>query len=75
MVQERRGEYPSLSTAVESINPKIGCVPQTLLEWVKRDEVDSGEGREGATTKTQRVKDLEREVTSHRSAYQLFAGH
>ena len=47
MVQEHRGEYPSLWAAVESIAPKIGCVPQTLLEWVKRVEVDAGvrEGR------------------------------
>ena len=36
MVQEHRGEYPSLLAAVDSIAPKIGCVPQTLLEWVKR---------------------------------------
>src|SRR5512139_3583439 len=43
MVQEHRGEYPSLWAAVESIAPKIGCVPQTLLEWVKRVEVDAGE--------------------------------
>ena len=34
MVQERRGEYPSLWAAIESIAPKIGCVPQTLNEWV-----------------------------------------
>jgi len=29
MVQEPRGEYPSLWAAVESIAPKIGCVPHT----------------------------------------------
>ena len=40
MVQEHRGEYPSLWAAIESIAPKIGCVPQTLNEWVKRVEVD-----------------------------------
>ena len=62
MVQEQRGEYPSLWAAVESIAPKIGCVPQTLLEWVKQAEVDSG-ARKGVTTdETQRIKDLEREV-------------
>ena len=33
MVQEHRGEYPSLWAAIESIAPKIGCVPQTLYEW------------------------------------------
>nr|WP_080933030.1 IS3 family transposase [Xanthomonas albilineans] len=41
MVQEQRGEYPSLWAAIESIAPKIGCVPQTLNEWVKRAEVDA----------------------------------
>jgi transposase-like protein len=62
LVLEHRGEYPSLWLAVESIAPKIGCVPQTLLAWVKRHKVDSGV-REGITTsETQRVKELEREV-------------
>jgi hypothetical protein len=30
MVLEHRGEHPSLWAAVQSIAPKIGCVPQTL---------------------------------------------
>ena len=42
MVLEHRGEYPSLWAAIDSIAPKIGCVPQTLHTWVKRVEVDSG---------------------------------
>ena len=49
MVQEQRGEYLSLWAAIESIATKIGCVPQTLNEWVKRTEVDAGK-REGVTT-------------------------
>lgn len=62
MVQEHRGEYPSLWAAIEPIAPKIGCVPQTLNEWVKRAEVDAGV-REGVTTsEAQRVKELEREA-------------
>ena len=40
-MQEHRGESSSLWSAIESIAPKIGCVPQTLLEWVKRVEVDA----------------------------------
>ena len=40
MVQEHRGEYPSLWLAIESIAPKIGCVPPTLLTGVKRHEID-----------------------------------
>ena len=56
---------------MESIAPKIGCVPQTLLEWVKRQEVDSG-ARDGVTTnEAQRVKDLEREVKELRRANEI----
>ena len=71
LVQEHRGEYPSLWAAVESIAPKIGCVPQTLLEWVKRLEVDTGL-RDGVTTaEAQRVKDLERENKELRRANEI----
>ena len=71
MVQEHRGEYPSLWLAVESIAPKIGCVPQTLLTWVKRHEIDSGV-REGTTTAdAQRMKELEREVKELRRANEI----
>ncbi|NRO99799.1 hypothetical protein GWC77_28840, partial [Paraburkholderia sp. NMBU_R16] len=41
--REHRDEYPSQWAAIESIAPKIGCTSQTLLGWVKREEVDSGE--------------------------------
>jgi transposase len=68
LVQEHRGDYPSLWAAVESIAPKIGCVPQTLLEWVKREEVDGGQ-RDGLTTnERERIKALEREVKELRRA-------
>ena len=71
MVQEHRGEYPSLWLAIESIAPKIGCVPQTLLTWVKRHEIDSGV-REGTTTAdAQRMKELERENKELRRANEI----
>ncbi len=71
LVQEHGGEYPSLRAAVESIAPKIGCVPQTLLEWVKRQEIDTG-ARDGITTaEAQRVKALEREVEELRRANEI----
>lgn len=71
MVQEHRGEYPSLWAAVESMAPKIGCVSQTLLEWVKRAEVDAG-ARPGATTvEMQRIKELERENKELRRANEI----
>src|SRR5450756_3075426 len=71
LVQEHRGEYPSLWLAVESIAPKIGCVPQTLLTWVKRVEIDTGV-REGVTTsEAQRIKELERENKELRRANEI----
>jgi len=71
LVQEHRGEYPSLWAAVESIAPKIGCVPQTLLEWVKRVEVDTGVRDGVSTAEAQRVKELEREVKELRRANEI----
>jgi len=71
LVQEHRGEYPSLWAAVESIAPKIGCVPQTLLEWVKRAEVDAGARPGVTTTEMQRIKDLERENKELRRANEI----
>jgi transposase len=68
LVQEHRAEYPSLWAAVESIAPKIGCVPQTLLDWVKRAEVDAGMRPGMATAEAQRIKELEREVKELRRA-------
>ena len=71
MVQEHRGEYPSQWAAIESIAPKIGCVPQTLHEWVKRHEIDSG-ARDGITTsELQRLKELERENKELRKASEI----
>ncbi len=71
MVQEHRGEYPSLWSALESIAPKIGCVPQTLLEWIKRQEVDTGV-RDGVTsTEAQCVNELERENKELRRANEI----
>ena len=71
MVQEHRGEYPSQWAAIESIAPKIGCVPQTLHDWVKRHEIDSG-ARDGITTsELQRLKELERENRELRKANEI----
>jgi transposase len=71
MVQEHRGEYPSLWAAIESIAPKVGCVPQTLHSWVKRDEIDSGKRVGVTTSEALRVKDLERENKELRRANEI----
>ena len=71
MVQEHRGEYPSLWAAIESIAPKIGCVPQTLHEWVKRVEVDTGVRDSVTSSDAQRMKELERENRELRRANEI----
>ena len=71
MVREHRGEYPSLRAAIESIAPKIGCVPQTLNEWVNRHEVNIGARVGTATSEHERVKALEREVKELRRANEI----
>jgi transposase len=71
MVQEHRGEYPSQWAAIESIASKIGCVPQTLNEWVKRAEIDAGLRVGVTTSEAQRVKELEREVRELRKANEI----
>jgi len=71
MVQEHRDEYPSLWSAIESIAPKIGCVPQTLHDWVKKHEIDHGL-RDGITSEERdRIKALEREVKELRRANEI----
>ena len=68
LVQECQADYASLWGACESIAPKIGCVPQTLNDWVKKADVDSGQRPGTTTSDAQRIKELEREVKELRRA-------
>ena len=43
MVQEHRPDYPFHWAVIESIGLKIGCAPQTLHEWVRKNQVETGE--------------------------------
>jgi transposase len=70
-VAEQRDKHPSQWSAIESIASKIGATPQTLLKWVRQDELDTGQ-REGVTTaEAARVKALEREVRELRRANEI----
>ena len=71
MVLEQRGEYPTLWAAVTSMAPKIGCVPQTLLSWVQRHEIDTGQRAGVTTAEAQRMKELERENKELRRANEI----
>ncbi len=71
LVFEHRGEYPSLWATIESIAPKIGCVPQTLNDWVRQHEVDAGVRDGVSSDERARIKDLEREVKELRRANEI----
>ena len=71
MVQEHLNDYSSQWAAISSIAPKIGCVPETLREWVRKHEVDAGL-RDGVTSEERdRIKALEREVKELRRANEI----
>ena len=54
-----------------SIAEKIGCVPQTLHEWVKKAKADSGKRAGVPTEVADKVKALEREVRELRQANEI----
>jgi transposase len=71
MVLEHRGEHASQWAAIASIAAKIGCTAQTLSNWVRQAERDSGK-RPGTTTdERERIKVLEREVRELRQANEI----
>ncbi len=71
MVLEHLGEYTSEWAAIQSISTKIGCSAETLRNWVRRTQVDTG-SREGVTSEERaRVKDLERDNRELRRANEI----
>jgi transposase len=71
MVFEHGAEHASEWAAIQSIATKIGCSAETLRNWIRRAQVDTG-SREGVTSEERaRVKDLEREVRELRRANEI----
>ena len=71
MVLENLKDYPSEWAAIESIAPKIGCVPQTLHGWVRKHQIDSGQRSGQTTEERERIKALERENRELRKANEI----
>ena len=71
MVLDHEGEHPSRWAAVVSISTKIGCSTHTLLDWVKKAEVDSGKRAGVPTDVADKLKALERENRELRQANEI----
>ena len=71
LVLDHEHEHPSRWTAVVLIATKIGCTAQTLLEWVKKAEVDSGKRAGVPTDMAEKLKALERENRELRQANEI----
>src|ERR1035437_5403502 len=71
MVFDHEGEHASRWAAVSSIAAKIGCTAQTLNEWVKKAEVDSGMRSGVPSAVADRLKALERENRELRQANEI----
>ena len=71
LVLDHEHEHQSRWAAVVSIATKIGCTAQTLLEWVKKAEVDSGKRAGVPTDMAEKLKALERENRELRQANEI----
>jgi transposase-like protein len=71
MVLDHEAEHASRWATVVSIAAKIGCTPQSLNEWVKKAEVDSGERSGVPSDVADRLKALERENRELRQANEI----
>ena len=71
MVLEHQQDYSSQYSAMCAIAQKIGCGPETLRRWVRREETDIGL-RDGVTSdERDRIKALERENRELRQANEI----
>jgi transposase len=71
LVLDHEHEHPSRWAAIMSIAAKIGCTPQTLLEWMKKAEVDAGRRAGVPTDVAEKLKALERENRELRQANEI----
>jgi transposase len=71
MVVDHEHEHPSRWAAIVSIAGKIGCTSQTLNEWLKKAERDSGRKPGMTSDVAAKLKALERENRELRQANEI----
>jgi transposase len=71
LVLDHESEHPSLWATIVSVSAKIGCTAQTLLDWVKRAEVDGGKRADVPTEMAEELKAPERHSRELRQANEI----
>ena len=71
MVLDHQGDYPSRWAAIDSVAKKIDCAPQSLQEWVRKTEGNSGKRASVTTVMAEKMKALERENRELRQANEI----
>jgi len=71
MVLDHEHEHASRWSAIVSIAGKIGCTSQTLNEWLKKADRDSGRTPGLTSEMTAKLKALERENRELRQANEI----
>ena len=71
LVLDNEAQHGTRWQAIMSISAKIGCSAQTLNDWVKKAEVESGKRAGVPAATADRLKELEREVRELRQANEI----
>ena len=71
LVLDHEHEHCSRWATIMSVAAKIGCTAQTLNEWIKKAEIDSGKRAGVSTDVAERLKALERENRELRQANEI----
>jgi transposase len=58
LVFDKEGQHVSHWQAATSVAAKIGCTPQTLNDWVKKADVDSGKRSGVSSEMAEKMKAL-----------------
>ena len=71
MVREHQQDYPSLTVACQQIGQQLDLGRETLRNWVRQAEIDSGD-RDGVTTaEAEEIKRLKAESKRLREANEI----
>ena len=71
LVLENESNYKSRSECLRSISSKIGCSPETLRDWLRKQDIEDGT-REGMTlAERAELKELKREIKELRQANEI----